>query len=86
MATFSKMDLGTQPYLRWSSLQQLVMVGLTTNGQYCLHVTAVTRPSLKAKLKSDENGHALKAASDMLSFFVDMFLHFFENTDYFLFH
>ena len=26
MATFSKMDLGALPYLRWSSLQQLVMV------------------------------------------------------------
>ena len=28
----------------------------------------------------------LKAASDMISYFVDMFLHFFENANYFLFH
>ena len=48
-----------------------------------LHVAAVSRQSLKAKLKSDENGHALKAASDTISCFVDMFLHFFENTNYF---
>ena len=79
MTTFSEMDLGTLPYLSWSSLQQLVMVGLTTNGQQYLHVAAVTQPSLKANLKSEENGHALKAASDMLSFFVDMFLRFFKN-------
>ena len=46
-----------------------------------LHVAAVTQPSLQAKLKSDENGHALKAASDTISCFVDMFLHFFENTN-----
>ena len=62
------------------------MVGLTTNGQQHLHVTAVTRPSFKTKLKSDENGHALKAASDTFSCFVDMFLHFFKNANYFLFH
>ena len=43
--------LGVLPYLRWSSLQQLVTMGLTTNGQY-LHVTAVTQLSLLAKLKS----------------------------------
>ena len=79
------MDLGILPYLKWSSLQQLVTMGLTTNGQ-CLHVTAVTRSSLLAKLKSDENGHALKAASGTLSCFGDMFLHFFESADYFLFH
>ena len=61
-------------------------VGLTTYGQY-LHVAAVTRSSLSAKLKSDTNGHVLKAASDSLSCFVDMLLQFFfENTDYFLFH
>ena len=41
MATFSKMDLGALPHLRWSSLQQLVMAGLTINGQY-LHVAVVT--------------------------------------------
>ena len=67
MATFSKMDLGTQPHLIWSSLQQLVMVGFTTNGQKYLHVAAVTRLSIQLKLKSDENGHALKTASDMFS-------------------
>ena len=38
------------------------------------------RPYLKAKLKSDENGNALKAASDMISCFVDMFLHSFKNS------
>ena len=46
----------------------------------------VTRPSLKAKLKLDENGHALKAALVTLSCFVDMFLWFFEIANYFLFH
>ena len=62
---FSKMDLGTLPHLRWSSLQKLVMVGY-------LHVAMVTRPSLQAKLKLDENAHALKATS--IPCFVDMFL------------
>ena len=62
------------------------IVGFTTNGQQCLHVATVTQPSLQAKLKSDENGHALKAASDTTSYFVDMSLHFFENAEYFLFH
>ena len=40
--------------------------------------------SLQAKLKSDGNGYgyALKAASDTISCFVDMFLHFFENANY----
>ena len=42
----------------------------------------ITQPFLQAKLKSDENGHALKVASDMISWFVDMFLHFFENTNF----
>ena len=79
------MGLGTLAYLSWSFLQQLVMVGLTTNGQLYLHVAAVSRQSLKAKLKSDENGHDLKAASDTLSFFVDILLHLFENANYFLF-
>ena len=51
----------------------------TTNGHY-LHVAAVTRPSLKAKSKSNENDHALKVASDTLSSFEDMF-YFFENAD-----
>ena len=40
-------------------MQQLVTMGLATNEQY-LHVAAVTRSSLLAKLKSDENGHILK--------------------------
>ena len=40
-------------------MQQLVMVGLTTNGQY-LHAAVVTRSYLLANLKSDENGHVLK--------------------------
>ena len=61
------------------------MVGVTTNGQY-LPVAVVNQPSLKAKLKLGENGYALKAASDMPSCFVDMFLNFFENANYFLFH
>ena len=51
------------------------MVRPTTNGQY-LHVAAVTRPSLVAKLKSDENGHVLNAASDTLPCFVDVFTFF----------
>ena len=83
MTKFSKTDLGILPYLRWSSLQQLVTMGLKTNGQ-CLYVTAVTRSSLLTKLKLDENGHALKAASDTLSYFADTFLHFFESADYLL--
>ena len=49
-----------------------------------MHVAVITRPSLQLKLKSDENGHALKAASDAISCFIDMFFHFFENTNYFL--
>ena len=49
-------------------------------------VFAITRPSSKAKLRSDENGHDLKEASDTISCFVDMFLHFFENINHFLFH
>ena len=32
ITTFSKMDLGPLPHLRWSSLQQLEMVGFTNNG------------------------------------------------------
>ena len=67
MAKFSKTDLGILPYLRWSSLQQLVTMELTTNGQF-LRVTAVTRSSLLAKLKSDENGHALKAGISRYTF------------------
>ena len=86
MAMFLKTDLGTVPHLRRSSLQQLVMVGFAINGQWYLHVAAVTRPSLQAKLKPDENGHALKAASNTIFCVVDMFLHFFENAKYLLFH
>ena len=74
MATFSKTDRGTLAHLRWRSLQQLVMVGLATNEHYYFHVAAVTRPSLRVKLKLDENCHALKASSDTLSCFVGMFL------------
>ena len=76
MVKFSKMDLGILPYLKWSSLQQLVTLELTTSGQY-LHVAVVTQLSLLAKLKSDENGHVLKAASDTFSYFVDMLLYIF---------
>ena len=81
---FSKTDLGTLSHLKWNSLQKLVMVGFTTNGQQYLDVAAVTQPSLQAKLKLDGNGYgyALKAASDTISCFVDMFLHFFENANY----
>ena len=39
----------------------------------------VTQLSLYAKLKLDENGHHLKAASDTFSCFPDMFLHFSET-------
>ena len=67
---FSKTDLGTLSHLKWNSLQKLVMVGFTTNGQQYLHVAAVTRPSLQAKLKSDENGHILKMASDKTHFYI----------------
>ena len=42
-------------------------------------ISAVTGPSVRANLQSDENGHALQVASDTFSFFVDMFLHFFKN-------
>ena len=49
-----------------------------------LHVAAVTWPSLQARLKSDENGHALQPASDTI--FCWRVLTFFENVNYFLFH
>lgn len=42
-------------------------------------------PSLKAKLKLDENEHGLKVASYMISCFVDMFLRFFEMSITFCF-
>ena len=35
-----------------------------------VYVAAVTQPSLQAKLKSDENGHVLKAASDKTCFYI----------------
>ena len=57
----------------------------TNNGQY-FHVAAVTRQSLPVKLKSDENSHALKVVSRTLYCFVGMFLHFFENANYAMFH
>ena len=41
-----------------------------------MHVAAVTQTSLQAKLKLDENGHALRVASDMISYFVDVFTFF----------
>ena len=44
-----------------------------------LHVAVLTQSSLQAKLKSDENGHTLKAASDTISCFEDMFFHFFRK-------
>ena len=78
MVKFLKTILRILLYLRWNSLQQLVMVRPTTNGQY-LHVAAGTRPSLVAKLKSDENGHVLNVASDALSCFVDVFTFFFKT-------
>ena len=62
------------------------MARFTTNGQKCLHVAAVTQPFLQKKLKSDENDHAYKAASDTSSCFVDIFLHCFEKANYFLFY
>ena len=49
-------------------LQRSSSDGLTTKGQYLM--------LLQAKLKSNENGHALKVVSDTISCFVDMFLHF----------
>ena len=39
----------------------------------------VTQPSLQAKLKMDENGHALKVAPDTPSSFADMFFTFFQK-------
>ena len=56
-------------------LQMSSSDGLTNKGQY-LHVAAITQPSLQAKLKSNENGHALKVVSDTISCFVDVLLHF----------
>ena len=86
MVTFSKTNLKTLPHLRWKSLQQLVIVGFATNENYYLHVAAVTPPSLQGKLKSYENGHTMMVASDTISCYVDMFLYFFKNINYFLFH
>ena len=41
-----------------------------------MRVAVISQPSLQLKLKSDENGHALMAASDTISCFKDMFLLF----------
>ena len=85
MAKFSKVDPGTMPYLRWSSLQQLVMaetskrlhlIDLQPIKKICL-LLWLTPPSLQAKLKKGENGHALKVDPDTLSCFVDMLFTFF---------
>ena len=46
--------------------QRALSDGLTTNEKY-LHVAAVTRPSLQAKSKLDENGNVLNLASDVHS-------------------
>ena len=43
------------------------------------NVAALTQPSLQAKLKLDESYYVLKAASDVISCFVDMFLHFLKT-------
>ena len=67
------------------NLQRTSSGGLITNRQY-LHVAAVTQPYLLAKLKMDENGHAMKVAPNALFCFVVMFFTFFENANYFLFH
>ena len=60
------------------NLQRASSDGLTTNRQY-LNVAEVTWISLQAKLKTDENGHALKVAPDTISSFVDMFPTFFQK-------
>ena len=73
-ATFKMEQFATIGNCR--ELQRASSDGLTTTGQY-LHAAAVTRPSLQTKSKSDQNGHALKGASDTLSRFVDVFLYFF---------
>ena len=84
MAKFSKTDVGILPYFKMELFATISNDG-AYNQQY-LHVIMITRSSLPAKSKLGENGHALKAASDTLSCFVDMFLHFFESADDFLFH
>ena len=57
------------------NLQRASSDGPTTNRQY-LHVAVVTQPFLQPKLKTDENGHALKVAPDTLSCLVNMFFTF----------
>ena len=47
--------------------------GRVYNQWTVIFVAVVTQPSLQGKLKLDENGHALKRASDMISCFVDIF-------------
>ena len=78
IATFPEIDLGTLPHLRISSLQRLVMVGFTSNGQQYFHVAVVTGPSLQAKAKSDDNSLDLMV-SGMISCFVDMFNYIFSK-------
>ena len=60
------------------NLQRASSDWLTTNWYY-LHVAVVTGPSLQPKLKTDENGHALKVAPDTLSCFVDIFFTFLQK-------
>ena len=43
----------------------------------------ITRSSLQAKLKPFENDYVLLVVSYTISCFVDIFLHFFENANYF---
>ena len=74
-----KMELfATSGYGR--KLQRASSDVFTTNGHY-EHVATVTRPSFQAKLKSEENDHALKVTSDTLICFGDMF-YFLENTNF----
>ena len=89
MVNFSKADPVNLSHLRWSSLQQLVTIETckgACNQQTVLACWCVTQPSLQVKLKADGNDHALKVFPDTLLCFADMFLHFFKNANYFLFH
>ena len=54
---------------RNSASFEMEFLGLATNGQQYFHVPVVTRPSLQAESKLDENGHGSKAVSDTISFF-----------------
>ena len=55
------------------SCKGLHLMGLQPMDSICMLLT-VTRPPLQAKLKSNENGHALEAASDILSCFAAVVL------------